>query len=154
MSYLHGGEGSPVLLLHSTFWSRVWLPMLPKLAEDHAVFAPDYPGFGRSEGRLESKVATAPALADLVLRMADALGIEGAFAVAGHNIGGAVAQQVAVRGEGRVSRLALVNSVLYDSWPVPALEQFRDDPEYARNIPMEDDPEQVGRVLSDFFVET
>jgi hypothetical protein len=44
--------------------------------------------------------------------------------------------------------------VLYDSWPVPALEQFRDDPEYARNIPMEDDPEQVGRVLSDFFVET
>ena len=99
-------------------------------------------------------MATAPALADLVLRMVDALGIEGAFAVAGHDIGGAVAQQVAVRGEGRVSRLALVNSVLYDSWPVPALEQFRDDPEYARNIPMEDDPEQVGRVLSDFFVET
>ncbi len=27
-----------------------------------------------------------------------------------------------------------MNSVLYDSWPVPALEQFRDDPEYARNI--------------------
>ena len=61
------------------------------------------------------------------------LGIEGVFALAGHNIGGAVAQQVAVRGEGCVSRLALVNSVLYDSWQVPALEQFRDDPEYARN---------------------
>ncbi len=41
---------------------------------------------------------------------------------------------VAVSEKGRVSKLALVNSVLYDSWPVPALEQFRDDPEYARNI--------------------
>jgi pimeloyl-ACP methyl ester carboxylesterase len=67
VSYLHGGEDSPVLLLHDTFRSRVWLPILPKLAEGHAVFAPDYPGFGRSGGRLESEEASAPALADLVL---------------------------------------------------------------------------------------
>lgn len=24
VSYLYAGEGSPVLLLHGTFWSRVW----------------------------------------------------------------------------------------------------------------------------------
>ncbi len=46
VSYLCGGEGSPVLLLHGTFWSRVWLPILPILAQSHAVFALDYPGFG------------------------------------------------------------------------------------------------------------
>jgi pimeloyl-ACP methyl ester carboxylesterase len=147
VSCLHGGEGSPVLLLHGTFWSRVWLPILPTLAESHAVFAPDYPGFGRSDGRLEPEEATAPALAELVLRIADALEIEGAFALAGHDIGGAVAQQVAFLGEGRVSRLALVNSVLYDSWPVPALEQFRDDPEYARNIAPDDLVEQRRQAL-------
>jgi len=134
LSYLHAGEGSPVLLLHGTIWSRVWLPVIPKLAESHAVFALDYPGFGRSEGRLEAEEASVPALAGLVLRAVDTLDIEGPFALAGHDIGGGVAQHVAVYGEGRVSKLALVNSVLYDSWPVPALEQFRDDPEYARSI--------------------
>ena len=49
VSYLHAGEGAPVLLLHGTFWSRVWLPVISRLAESHEVFAPDYPGFGRSE---------------------------------------------------------------------------------------------------------
>ena len=110
------------------------MPVLPRLAENRAVFALDYPGFGRSEGRLEAEAATAPALARFVLRTAEALGVEGPFALAGHDTGGAVAQHVAVSAEGRVSKLALVNSVLYDSWPVPALEQFRHDPEYARNI--------------------
>ncbi len=47
LSYLHAGEGSPLLLLHGTYWSRVWAPVIPRLAQDHAVFALDYPGFGR-----------------------------------------------------------------------------------------------------------
>ncbi len=147
VSYLHAGEGIPVLLLHGTFWSRVWLPVIPRLAESHEVFAPDHPGFGRSEGRLEPEEATAPALAEFVLRVTDALGIKAPFALAGHDIGGAVAQQVAVRGEGRVSRLALVNSVLYDSWPVPALTRFRDDPEYARSITPDELVEQRRQAL-------
>jgi pimeloyl-ACP methyl ester carboxylesterase len=147
VSYLHAGEGAPVLLLHGTFWSRVWLPILSKVAENHAVFVPDYPGFGRSEGRLGVEEATAPALAEFVLRVVDALGIEHPFALAGHDIGGAVAQHVVVSAEGRVSKLALANSVLYDSWPVPALEQFRDDLEYARNIAPEELVEQRRQAL-------
>ncbi len=67
--------------------------------------------------------------------------------MAGHDIGGAVAQHVAVTAGDRVRRLALVNSVLYDSWPVPALEQFRDDPEYARNVAPEELVEQRRRAL-------
>ncbi len=41
ISYLHSEDGSPVLLLHGTFWSRVWLPVIPELAESHEVFVPD-----------------------------------------------------------------------------------------------------------------
>ena len=41
MSYLHAGEGSPLLLLHGTYWSRVWLPVIPRLAQDNAVSAAD-----------------------------------------------------------------------------------------------------------------
>lgn len=123
-----------MLLLHGTFWSRVWRPVVDGIARGNEVFAPDYPGFGRSGGRLEPEEAPVPGLASLVLRFADALGI-GAFAVAGHDIGGAVAQNLAV--SGRVTKLALVNSVLYDSWPVPAVSHFR-DPEQARGISPEE----------------
>jgi pimeloyl-ACP methyl ester carboxylesterase len=134
VSYLHAGGGPPVLLLHGTFWSRVWRPVVDGIAEENEVFAPDYPGFGRSGGRLEPEEAAVPELAAFVLRFADELGI-GQFAVAGHDIGGAVAQHLAL--SGRVSRLALVNSVLYDSWPVPAVSRFR-DPEQARGISSEE----------------
>jgi pimeloyl-ACP methyl ester carboxylesterase len=75
--------------LHGTFWSHVWSPVISKLAECHEVFALGYPDFGRSEGRLEPEEAAAPALAGFVLRAADELGVEGPFAVAGHDIGGA-----------------------------------------------------------------
>lgn len=123
-----------MLLLHGTFWSRVWRPVVDGIAEENEVFAPDYPGFGRSGGRLEPGEAAVPVLASFVLRFADALGI-GEFAVAGHDIGGAVAQHLAL--SGRVTKLALVNSVLYDSWPVPAVSRFR-DPEQARGISPEE----------------
>jgi pimeloyl-ACP methyl ester carboxylesterase len=134
VSYLHAGDGPPVLLLHGTFWSRIWQPVMDRIGEENEVFAPDYPGFGRSGGRLEPEQADVPALASAVLRFADALGI-GEFSVAGHDIGGAVAQNLAL--SGRVTRLALINSVLYNSWPVPAVSRFR-DPKQARGISPEE----------------
>ncbi len=34
LSYLHAGSGTPVLLLHGTFWSRVWEPILSGRSDD------------------------------------------------------------------------------------------------------------------------
>jgi pimeloyl-ACP methyl ester carboxylesterase len=138
LSYLRAGEGSPLLLLHGTYWSRVWAPVLSRLAQDHAVFAFDYPGFGRSGGRLTVENARVPQLAELILRAAGALRVEDTFFLAGHDIGGAVAQHIAAFNQGRVPKLALVNSVLYDSWPVPRVARFR-DPEVAGSVT----PEQL-----------
>jgi pimeloyl-ACP methyl ester carboxylesterase len=138
MSYLYAGEGSPLLLLHGTYWSRVWVPVIPRLAQDHAVFAFDYPGFGRSGGQLTVENATVPRLAELILRAADALQVGETFYLTGHDIGGAVAQHIMAFNEDRVPKLALVNSVLYDSWPVPRVARFR-DPEVARSVT----PEQL-----------
>ncbi len=138
LSFLRAGEGSPLLLLHGTYWSRVWAPVIPRLAQNHAVFAFDYPGFGRSGGRLTVENATVPRLAELILRAADALQVGDTFFLAGHDIGGAVAQHIMEFNEDRVPRLALVNSVLYDSWPVPRVARFR-DPEVARSVT----PEQL-----------
>nr|BAI53126.1 hypothetical protein [Arthrobacter sp. IF1] len=126
LSYLAVGspEASPLLLLHGTFWSRVWQPVLPALAGQLHCMALDFPGFGHSEGELGVTEASIPALARIVLDTADALGLD-RFAVAGHDIGGGVAQHLAAH-SGRVTRMVLINAVMFDSWPVPAVGKFRD----------------------------
>ncbi|MER6807755.1 alpha/beta hydrolase [Spirillospora sp. NPDC000708] len=124
-------DGPPVLLLHGTYWSRVWLPVVGRLAKAGLrPLAVDLPGLGRSGGELTPETTTIPALAGWVGRFASALGLSGPIAVAGHDIGGAVAQHLLVHDLVEVSRLALVNSVLYDSWPAPHVARFR-DPEVA-----------------------
>lgn len=126
LSVLVNGEGpAQLLLVHGTFWSRVWQPALPPLGSSAPVAALDLPGFGLSRGELTVEDATVPALAALVSRAAETL-CTPEFTVAGHDIGGAVAQHLAVHAPERVRRLVLVNSVLYDSWPVPAVARFRD----------------------------
>ncbi len=127
-SYLTAGQDGPVvLLLHGTYWSRVWLPVLDSLAAAGLrPIAVDLPGLGRSGGELTLEAATVPVLADWVARFATALNIAGPIAVAGHDIGGAVAQHLLAHDRLEVSRLALANSVTYDSWPVPGVARFRD----------------------------
>lgn len=126
LSYLEAGDqgAPPLLLLHGTFWSRVWQPVLPALATELHCIALDFPGFGHSEGELDVAEASIPALAGVVLDAADALGLE-TFALAAHDIGGGVAQHLAAH-SGRVTRMVLVNAVMFDSWPVPAVGRFRD----------------------------
>ncbi|MDT0268630.1 alpha/beta hydrolase [Streptomyces sp. DSM 44915] len=120
-------DGPAVLLLHGTYWSRVWLPVLGRLgAAGLRPVAVDLPGLGRSGGELTLETGTVPALADWVTRFASTLGLDGPIAVAGHDIGGAVAQHLLVHDRLAVSRLALVNSVTYDSWPVSSVARFRD----------------------------
>ncbi|MFI5660823.1 alpha/beta fold hydrolase [Streptomyces sp. NPDC051684] len=128
-SYVTAGrqDAPPVLMLHGTYWSRVWLPVLAPLADAGLrPVAVDLPGLGRSGGRLTPETATVPALADWVTRFVSSLNLPGPLALAGHDIGGAVAQHLLARNRLDVSRFALVNSVLYDSWPAPHVAQFRD----------------------------
>ncbi len=127
LSYLAAGESSapPLVLLHGTFWSRVWQPVLDRLGEQRRCLALDLPGFGRSGGELDDSGAAVPALAATVLRTVDALGLH-EFDLAAHDIGGAVAQHLVVTAGQRTRSLVLVNAVLLDSWPVPAVARFRD----------------------------
>jgi len=126
LSCLTAGDLSapPLLLLHGTFWSRVWQPVLPALGTRHRCVALDLPGFGRSAGELDLEQATVPALAGVVARAADMLGWDH-FDLAAHDIGGGIAQHLAAT-TGRVARMVLMNAVMLDSWPVPAVERFRD----------------------------
>ena len=70
-----------MLLLHGTYWSRVWLPVVGRLANAGLrPLAVDLPGLGRSGGELTAETATVPALAEWVARFASALGLSGPIA--------------------------------------------------------------------------
>src|SRR5215475_11078316 len=83
--YLTSGHGPIVILLHGyTQTSRMWRPLIAKLAGKFTVIAPDLPGIGDSgipKDGLDMKTA-----AIRVHALAKSLGIEKA-AVVGHDIG-------------------------------------------------------------------
>ncbi|WP_109477074.1 alpha/beta hydrolase [Paraburkholderia sp. C35] len=128
ISYLAAGESGPVvLMLHGTYWSRVWQPVMDPLAQaGFRAIAVDFPGLGRSAGELTVEQASIPALADWLVAFLRALNIDEPVLLAGHDIGGGVAQHVLVDGKVRVEKLVLMNAVVFDSWPVPGVARFRD----------------------------
>lgn len=106
---LVGGDGPPLVLLHGPGeFGAKWLRVLPQLAEDHRVIAPDLPGHGNSA------TGEAPLDVDVVLSWLDEL-IERTCAVppaiVGHVLGGAIAARYAARPGARVGRLVLVDSL-------------------------------------------
>src|ERR1700726_1162913 len=132
ISYLTAGEGVRlVLLLHGTYWSRAWQPVLDGIAAAGLrPVAGDFPRFGRPGGALTRGEASGPRVAAGLVRFLEALGHKGPVMVAGHDIGGGVAQHLALSGTVEVPRVAVVNGIMYDSWPVPGVARFR-DPEVA-----------------------
>jgi pimeloyl-ACP methyl ester carboxylesterase len=96
MRYLCAGSGPPLLLLHGLLgYSFSWRFVIPVLAKESTVYAPDMLGAGFSEcpANLECSLH---ACAERVLLFADHLGIE-SFDLLGTSHGGAVAMMVAAR---------------------------------------------------------
>jgi pimeloyl-ACP methyl ester carboxylesterase len=110
------GAGEPIVLLHGfPTSSHLWSDVVPLLPSGHRVVVLDLLGFGRSDPPRSASLDIR-AHADRVVAVLDALGINFACVV-GHDVGGGVAQSMAVRHPHRVSKLALVNSVAFDAWP-------------------------------------
>lgn len=101
-----GGTGDPVVYLHSAMGEGAGALFLEDLAEERAVVAPVFPGFGASEG-IESIEDMEDAVFHL-LDVFDRLGLSSP-AVVGLSLGGWMAAELAVRYPDRVSRLVLVN---------------------------------------------
>lgn len=110
------GAGEPVVFLHGFPTSgHLWTDVIPLMPPGHRLVVLDLLGYGRSDPP-NGRPLTLRAHADRVLGLLDALGIDEACIV-GHDLGGGVAQTMAVHAPARVTRLALVDSVAFTGWP-------------------------------------
>jgi pimeloyl-ACP methyl ester carboxylesterase len=108
VNYRIAGEGPLIVLVHGiTSTSECWREVMPWLADDFTVLAPDLMGHGESaKPRGDYSLgAYASGIRDLIV----ALGYEhGTFL--GHSLGGGVAMQLAYQFPERCERIALVSS--------------------------------------------
>ncbi|MGH9341994.1 MAG: alpha/beta fold hydrolase [Acidobacteriota bacterium] len=109
--YLAGGAaGTPVILLHgggSDWAGLAWPSLMNSLAKYHRVFAPDLPGFGRSDK--PDREYTAEFYRDFLEALARALGLDH-FSLLGSSMGGMVAVAFTLKFPRKVDRLVLVDS--------------------------------------------
>ncbi|MDT8370033.1 MAG: alpha/beta hydrolase [Longimicrobiales bacterium] len=125
LACLDEGEGPVVLLIHGIPTSSLlWRGIIPVLARTHRVIAPDMLNYGNSDKPEHADVSIA-AQARLMVGLLDALGIPRADVVA-HDIGGGVAQIIAVRHPERVRKLVLCSAVCFDSWPIPEFKPLQE----------------------------
>ncbi|WP_404379794.1 alpha/beta fold hydrolase BchO [Caenispirillum salinarum] len=105
------GEGPAVLLLHGTGAStHTWRDMLPLLAREMTVIAPDLPGQGFSEPLPFHRLTLggmAAAMADLLRRLEVAPAM-----IVGHSAGAAIAVRMALDGRVRPDLLVSLNGAL------------------------------------------
>jgi len=118
MSYLEQGKGPPVILIHGIPTSNLlWRKVMPHLATTRKVYAPDMLNYGKSDKPIDANVSI-DAQSRFIVNLMDQLNVKSADIVA-HDIGGGVAQLMAINNPERVRKLVLIDSVCFDSWPIP-----------------------------------
>lgn len=138
LAYADEGDGPAVLLLHGfPTSSHLWRDLVPILAPRFRAIAPDLLGYGDSEKPDDPRALAIRAQAAAMRELLSALDVE-ELAVVGHDIGGGVAQLLAL--EGGVRTLALIDSISFDSWPIEGVKMLQEarpeqvDEEFARGV--------------------
>jgi 2-hydroxymuconate-semialdehyde hydrolase len=125
IAYLRKGQGPPLLLLHGIpSSSYLWRDVIDPLSTTFDVLAPDLLGFGDSDKRLDADLSIA-AQARYMVAFMESFGLHQA-AVVGHDIGGGIAQLMAVDEPDRVARLILIDSIVDDNWPVADIARLKE----------------------------
>ena len=107
------GEGFPVMMIHGsgpgvTAWTN-WRLVIPELAKNRRVIAPDMLGFGYSE-RPEDQIYNRERWVKHAIGVLDELGLDQVDLV-GNSFGGGLALALAIEHPQRIRRLVLMGSV-------------------------------------------
>jgi pimeloyl-ACP methyl ester carboxylesterase len=108
--HTHGGRGSPVLFIHGLGSSGYmeWRFNMEEAAGRHRVFAPDLPGFGRSE-KPRARYGV-PYFTRFIEHYMEERGLRSA-SVVGASLGGRIALELALESPRLVRKLVLVNAL-------------------------------------------
>jgi pimeloyl-ACP methyl ester carboxylesterase len=107
LQLVKGGKGEPLLILHDEMGHPGWLSFHEALAQDHTLYIPSHPGFGKSE-RL-SWIMNMQDLAGWYLDAMDDLGLD-QVNVMGLSFGGWLAAQMAAMCPHQFKKLVLVDA--------------------------------------------
>ena len=110
LHYLDEGAGDPVLLLHGEpTWSFLWRRLIPPLAGQRRVIAPDLLGFGRSDKPTDTGWYSYDRHVETVERLVAELGLR-RLTVVVHDWGGPIGLRLAIEHEHRVERLVILDT--------------------------------------------
>src|SRR5580658_2202117 len=121
---LRGGPtgAAPLVFLHGAGGHTGWMRFLDELAQDFAVYAPEHPGFGRSDD--PPWLDEIGDLAYFYLDFIAALGLDRVRLI-GTSLGGWIAAELAVRNQTRLASLTLVGAVGITAGGRPVDDLFR-----------------------------
>ena len=120
-----GETGSTIVFLHGIPSSSfLWRKVIDHLQQEFTCFAVDMLGYGDSD-KPKDKDLSITAQAEYIAQWSEAVGLD-EFHLVGHDIGGGVAQLLALRHPEKVRRLVLIDTIAYDSWPVPDIDRLKD----------------------------
>lgn len=138
IAFVDEGDGPAVLLLHGfPTSSHLWRDLVPLLAPRFHVMAPDLLGYGDSDKPTDPGQMTIRSQAAAMRELVSSLGLD-ELAVVGHDIGGGVAQLLAL--EDGVRALVLIDSISFDSWPIEGVKMLQEasedqvDAEFVRGV--------------------
>jgi pimeloyl-ACP methyl ester carboxylesterase len=103
-------DAPPIILLHGFPEShRTWRGLAPLLEDSFRLVMPDQRGFAGSDRPQEVEAYKTDVLVEDIFALAEALAIE-RFVLVGHDWGGAISWPAALRGDPRMTRLAIINA--------------------------------------------
>jgi pimeloyl-ACP methyl ester carboxylesterase len=118
---LKDGSGPPVVVFHHDIGNPGWLPYYMELAENHTVYVPSHPGFGKSERPEWAR--NVRDLACIYQRMLKDLGLNSTAAV-GLGFGGWILAEMATMCHHEFSHLVLVNAMGIQPTRGEIIDQF------------------------------
>jgi 2-hydroxymuconate-semialdehyde hydrolase len=126
LGFARAGRGRSITLLHGIpTYGHLWRNVTPLLVGAGLdVLTIDLLGYGASDKPVGVDLGIA-AQADFVAEAFDQLNWP-AGTIVGHDIGGGVAQLLAVKKPDVVSRLILIDTIAYDSFPEPGIARLKD----------------------------